>query len=88
MKQVSGILMFVGAVALGALADRWVLSPRNTSTTIAASSLSDVIAPSIAVDLISDKDLQNDMDNKIIEEDISELKIPENTANFEDFFKS
>ena len=49
MKQVSGILMFVGAVALGALADRWVLSPRNTSTTIAASSLSDVIAPSIAV---------------------------------------
>ncbi|MEO2015432.1 MAG: hypothetical protein ABGZ53_13775 [Fuerstiella sp.] len=54
MKNVFRILMFVGAFGLGALADRWVLSPKDSSTTIDSRSFTDAdfidaVAPSVAV---------------------------------------
>ncbi|MEO1979381.1 MAG: hypothetical protein ABGZ23_22285 [Fuerstiella sp.] len=63
MKKVFGILMFAGAIGLGALADRWVLSPQGSSTPVDSRSFTDAdfvdaATPSVAV-------LRDDVDDGV-----------------------
>ncbi|MCP4783828.1 MAG: hypothetical protein GY903_19520 [Fuerstiella sp.] len=49
MKQAFQILIFVGAIGLGALADRWVLSPQSSSRAVEFPSDSDAALTSVTM---------------------------------------